>query len=78
MQEMHAFAHVRNKGWMPDWQDEGQVKYGVIQIGDVIGVERFTRANPFIFGVTVKSKEIAEEMLKEFRERIESIYNKIY
>lgn len=78
MQEMHAFAHVKNEGWMPDWQDEEQVKYGILQKLGGIGVDWFTWANPFVFGVAVKSQEIAEEMFEEFVERIEKFYNKMY
>lgn len=78
MQEMYAFAHVRNDGWMPNWQDGEQMKYGIVQIKDEIEVDWFTRTNAFVFGVAVKSKAIAEEMLLEFGKRIESIYNKMY
>lgn len=78
MQEMHAFAHVRNQGWMPDWRNVGQVKHGIVQNGNDAEVDWFTHANFFVFGVVVKSKEIAEEMLDIFGERIEKFYNKQY
>lgn len=78
MQEMQAFAHVRNEGWMPDWQDEGQKRYGIALEGDKIQLFRLTYVNSFVFGVTVKSREIAEEMLEIFGERIEKFYNKMY
>lgn len=78
MQEMHAFAHVRNEGWLPDWQDEGQAKYGIFQKVDGIEVGWATYVNSFVFGVAVKSKAIAEEMLEIFGERIEKFYNKMY
>ena len=78
MQEMHAFAHVRNEGWMPDWEDEGQERYGILQKGDEIKVDWVTYVNSFVFGVAVKSEEIAEEMLEIFGERIEKFYNKMY
>lgn len=78
MQEMHAFAHVRNEGWMPDWGNEMQQKHGILQKGDKVKVDWFTRHNAFIFGVAVKSKAIAEEMIEVFGERIEKFYNKMY
>ena len=78
MQEMHAFAHVRNEGWVPDWGNVGQVKHGIVQKGNDVEVDWFTHANPFIFGVTVKSIEIAKEMLEIFGGRIEKFYNKQY
>lgn len=76
MQEMYAFAYVRNEGWMPDWEDEER-KYG-IQGGNKAYVDYFIHANLLIFGVVVKSKAIAEEMLEIFGERIEKFYNKMY
>ena len=77
IQEMYAFAHVKNEGWMPDWGNVGQVKHGIIQ-RDEIETDWFTFVNSFVFGVAVKSIEIAEEMLLEFGERIEKFYNKMY
>lgn len=75
MQEMHAFAHVRNEGWMPDWGDIEQEKYGILQRDEI---DCLTYVNSFVFGVAVKSIEIAEEMLEIFGERIEKFYNKQY
>lgn len=79
MQEMHAFSHVRNEGWMPDWQDEEQIKHGIAQRGDdEIEVDWITYVNAFVFGIAVESREIAEEMLEIFGERIKKFYNKQY
>ena len=78
MQEMHAFAHARNEGWVPDWRNGNQVKYGIVSRGARIEVDWFAHDNAFVFGVTVKSKAIAEEMLEIFGNRIEKFYNKIY
>lgn len=78
MQEMYAFAHVKNEGWMPDWQDEEQSKYGIFQKVDGIEVGWATYVNSFVFGVVVKYMTIAEEMLEIFGERIKKFYNKIY
>lgn len=78
MQEMYAFAHVKNEGWMPDWKDVGQVKHGIVQNGNDAELDWFTHADSFVFGVVVKSMTIAEEMLEIFGERIEKFYNKQY
>ena len=78
MQEMHAFAHVRNEGWVADWEDGGRMKYGIIQKGNKVEGYYFYHANSFVFGVAVKSKKIAEEMMEIFGERIEKFYNKKY
>jgi hypothetical protein len=77
MQEMYAFAHVKNEGWMPDWEDNGR-KFGITQGGGEIEVDRFDYLNSFVFGIAVKSMEIAEEMLEIFGERIEKFYNKMH
>ena len=79
MQEMHAFAHVRNKGWLPDWRDADERKWGIgLDEYNGVDVNWHTMFNEFAFGIAVKSEGIAEEMLKEFGERIEEIYNKQY
>ena len=78
MQEMYAFAHVRNEGWMPDWADREQTKYGIVSGGDGIMVDWCAHPNSFVYGVVVKSIEIAGEMIEIFGERIEKFYNKMY
>ncbi len=78
MQEMHAFAHVKNCDWVADWDDSSQRKYGIILCENKAHVDHFIRMNQLVFGVAVKSKAIAEEMLEIFGERIEKIYNKQY
>ena len=79
MQEMHAFAHVKNEGWEADWESRYEEKYGVVHEKYGVFKARCRIAyNSFVFGVSVKSQEIAREMFKEFGERIEEIYNKQY
>ena len=78
MQEMHAFAHVKNEGWEPDCKDEYQGKWGIAIYGDKCVIDIYYNLNVFIFGIAVKSKEIANEMLEEFGERVAKIYNKQY
>ena len=79
MQEMHAFAHARNEGWVANWGDEYAAKFG-IAYNSCIGfrTKPDSDCNRFIFGISVKSMEIADEMFKEFGERIAEIYNKQY
>ena len=79
MQEMHAFAHVKNEGWLPDWADLNEEKFG-ISYSTYVGfeVDSSMGCNYFIFGISVELRKTAEEMLEEFGERIEEIYNKQY
>ena len=78
MQEMHAFVHVRNGDWVADWDDSSQRKYGIILNENKAHADHYIRMNCLVFGVAVKSKAIAEEMLEIFGERIEKFYNKQY
>lgn len=77
MQEMLAFAHVRNDGWEPVWEDDS-VKHGIRYKGDTLCPCSYYHANNFVFGIAVKSIKIAEEMLETFRERLEKHYKKQY
>lgn len=78
MADMMHFAYVRNEGWMPDWGDDDESKWGIAIYENKCLIENFYDVNYFIFGIAVKSQEIAEEMLAEFGDRIEKIYNKQY
>lgn len=78
MADMMRFVYAKNEGWMPDWGDDDEPKWGIAIYENKCLIENFYDVNYFIFGIAVKSKEIAEEMLKEFGKRIEKIYNKQY
>ena len=79
MADMMRFAHARNEGWVPDWDDCETKKWGLItDTVEGIYLYSYFNFNPFIFGIAVKSEEIAQEMLEEFGKRIEEIYNKQY
>ncbi len=79
MQEMHQFAYVKNEGWLPDWADLSEEKFGILYSAYVgLEVECTMGCNYFIFGISVKSREIAGEMFEEFGERIKKVYNKQY
>ena len=68
MQEMHAFAHARNEGWIADWRGVSEKKFGILyNVYEGFKVGSSVVCNDFVFGVSVKSMEIAEEMFEEFR-----------
>lgn len=77
MQEMLAFAHARNDGWEPVWED-GSKKHGIVKREGKFYYSYYFNANNLLYGIAVKSREIAEEMLDIFRERIEKYYDKQY
>ena len=78
MQEMYAFAHIKNEGWIPDWKADEEEKYGVACARDKAYADCSIRINHLVFGIAVKSQAIAQEMLEIFGERIEKFYNKMY
>lgn len=66
--EMTNFAIVHNDGWKANWKSE-QTKFGIFYCGK-LGVGETVISNPFVFGIVVKSKKIAELMLKEFEKKL--------
>ncbi len=64
----------QTEGFVPDWEDSRQIKHGIRLDSKKVFVENFSSLNSFIFGLSVKSEERAEQMLKEFGERIEKYY----
>lgn len=69
MAEMTNFAIAHNDGWKPDWSDYNQLKFGIFA-GLHPSVCEISSVNPSVFGIVVKSKRIAELMLKEFKEKL--------
>jgi hypothetical protein len=79
MEDMMHFAYVRNEGWVPNWGDDEQDKYGLsISNNREVYSISYCVHNCFLFGIAVKSGEIARKMLTEFGGRIKEIYNKQY
>jgi hypothetical protein len=78
MADMMRFVYAKNEGWMPDWGDDDESKWGIAIYENKCLIENFYDVNYFIFGIAVKSEEIAQEMLAEFGGRIKDIYNKQY
>ncbi|MDD4730068.1 MAG: hypothetical protein PHN55_15120, partial [Dysgonamonadaceae bacterium] len=64
MADMMRFAYIKNEGWVPDWEDSYNKKWG-LSINNIEGVnlDSYFNYNHFIFGIVVKSQEIAQEML---------------
>ncbi len=79
MADMMHFAYVKNEGWVPNWGDDEQDKYGlsISNNREIYSISYYIH-NCFLFGIAVKSEEIARKMLIEFGGRIKEIYNKQY
>ena len=71
--EMNHFAIIHNEGWKADWKDGEQKKYGIqYSMGFFVNFGCLT--NEHLFGISVRTEEIAKKMLKEFKYRLE-VYN---
>lgn len=76
MTEMQAFAKLRNGDWVADWGDKSQCKKGLCFYGKNFCIEELAVNNRFVYGISFKSWEIAQEALEIFGERIEQFYGK--
>lgn len=61
-------------GFVPDWVVPSQKKYGIRIVEKNVFVDWGSLTNLYIFGLAVKSEERAEQMLKEFGERVQKYY----
>lgn len=78
MIEMHNFAYAMNEGEIANHNYIDVAKFGIDMLYNYPRVCANYRINSFVFGVCVKSEEIAEQMLAEFGERIKEVYNTQY
>ena len=80
MIEMHNYAYAVNDGWIPDWNNNSQYKYGTHSdyTGKIHSNNQRNTINDFLFGIVVNSHELAKEMLQEFGARLEKLYNQQY
>lgn len=75
--DMTQFALLRNNGHIPLTDDErfrDDVRFGIYYCGECYYVLTTEDASNFVFGITVKSEEIAHEMLSIFKEDIKKYY----
>lgn len=74
--EMSNFAFVKNSNWKVDWNNKEQKKYGIILKDGVANVNENDIFNLYIFGIALKNRVLALEMLDEFKIKIEKYFNK--
>lgn len=75
MMLMRSWAKFYNEvdGFKVDWTDHNQSKYGINPDKHKLTVDYRTTINTYIFLVSVKTKERAEEMLAEFKDDLEKL-----
>lgn len=73
---MTQFALLRNDRWESNWGCSSQSKYGICNMGKevFIATNSCYEQNHFVFGIAVRSREIANEMLNIFEEDIIKYY----
>jgi hypothetical protein len=74
--EMSNFAFIKNSNWQADWNDKEQKKYGIILKDGITNVNENDVFNLYVFGIALKNRVLALEMLDEFKIRIEKYFNK--
>lgn len=68
--DMEEWARVHNDGWVADWNDGDQEKFGVGYDGYEFGVDTCVLQNSFIFQIALKNKRTAEKFYDEFKDRL--------
>lgn len=73
--DMTEYADKVNDGWVPDWLDYSR-KYGIANVSGDYFHDWYCYGSGvgFVFGISVKSEELAKEMLSKFKDRIEKYY----
>ena len=74
--EMTNFSFAVNIDWNPDWNNKDEKKYGIIIQNGKAVIRENEIHNIFVFGISVKTRFFAMEMLEEYKERIEIFFNK--
>ena len=74
--EMSNFSFAVNVNWFPDWNDKNEKKFGVVLQNGQARVSENELFNLYVFGIVTNSRTLALEMLEEFKERIETYFNK--
>lgn len=74
--DMTEYADRVNDGWVPDWS-RSDLKWGIYYDNiKLFHSDWFSCGHgaQFVFGIVVKSKKLAEQMLSKFKDRIEKYY----
>ncbi len=74
--EMSNFSFAVNETWCPDWNNKDEKKYGIVLQNGQARVSENELFNLYVFGIVTKSRSLALEMLEEFKERVETYFNK--
>ena len=76
LMEMSNFSFAVNESWCPDWNNKDEKKYGIVLQNGQARVSENELFNLYVFGIVTKTRVLALEMLEEFKERVETYFNK--
>jgi len=74
--EMSNYSFAVNCGWCPDWNNKDEKKYGIVLQNGQARVSENELFNLYVFGIVTKTRTLALEMLEEYKDRIETYFNK--
>ena len=67
--QLHQLRDCYRQGWVPDWSDDKQTKYGIFFDRYILGVQSRYYYSTFL---SFQSEEIAEKFLNNFKDLIET------
>jgi hypothetical protein len=76
LMEMSNFSFAVNDDWCPDWNNKDEKKYGIVLQNGQARVSENELFNLYVFGIVTKTRSLALQMLEEFKERVETYFNK--
>ena len=76
--EMSNYSFAVNGHWCPDWNNKDEKKYGIVLQNGQARVSENELFNLYVFGLVTKTRSFALEMLEEYKDRIETYFNKPY
>ena len=78
LMEMSNFSFAVNESWCPDWNNKDEKKYGIVLQNGQARVSENELFNLYVFGIVTKTRMLALDMLEEFKERVETYFNKSF
>lgn len=76
LMEMSNFSFAVNDDWCPDWNNKEEKKYGIVLQNGQARVSENELFNLYVFGIVTRNRSLALEMLEEFKDRVETYFNK--
>ena len=69
LMQLHQLRDCYRQGWLPDWSDDNQMKYGIYFDRYILVVQSIYYCSTFL---SFQSEEIAEKFFNNFKDLIET------